>query len=57
MIQAAYRHRLRVAELRALRWDQVGVEYGLLHIQGIKNGMPSAHPLGGGGYGPVIDHS
>src|SRR5215211_9289645 len=45
MIQVAYRHGLRVAELCALRWDQVDFEHGLLHVRRIKNGMPSVHPL------------
>ena len=31
-----------------LRWDQVDVEHGLLHVRRIKNGTPSVHPLGGG---------
>ncbi len=48
MIRVAYRHGLRVAELCALRWDQVDFEHGLLHVRRIKNGMPSVHPLGGG---------
>src|SRR5829696_7541806 len=48
MIRVAYRHGLRVAELCALRWDQVDFEHGLLHVRRIKNGMPSIHPLGGG---------
>src|SRR3954447_22874715 len=48
MIRIAYRHGLRVAELCALRWDQVDFEHGRLHVQRIKNGMPSVHPLGGG---------
>src|SRR5215208_5190612 len=48
MILIAYRHGLRVAELCALRWDQVDFEHGLLHVRRIKNGRPSVHPLGGG---------
>jgi site-specific recombinase XerD len=48
MIRVAYRHGLRVSELRALRWDQVDFEHGLLHVRRIKNGMPSVPPLGGG---------
>ena len=47
MILVAYRHGLRVAELCALRWDQVDFEHGLLHVRRIKNGMPSVHPIGG----------
>jgi type 1 fimbriae regulatory protein FimB/type 1 fimbriae regulatory protein FimE len=45
MILLAYRHGLRVAELCALRWDQVDFEQGLLHVHRIKNGIDSVHPL------------
>src|SRR5215204_7754432 len=37
MILIANRHGLRVAELCALRWDQVDFEHGLLHVRRIKN--------------------
>jgi type 1 fimbriae regulatory protein FimE len=47
MILMAYRHGLRVAELSALRWDQVDFERGLLHVRRVKSGTPSVHPLGG----------
>jgi type 1 fimbriae regulatory protein FimB len=47
MIQLAYRHGLRVAELIALRWDQVDLRDGLLHIRRRKNGLSSTHPLYG----------
>jgi len=47
MILVAYRHGLRVAELSALRWDQVDFERGLLHVRRVKSGTPSVHPLGG----------
>jgi type 1 fimbriae regulatory protein FimE len=47
MILVAYRHGLRAAELCALRWDQVDLGRGLLHVRRIKNGMPSVHPMGG----------
>jgi hypothetical protein len=33
MIQIAYRHALRVSELTALRWDQVDLAQGLLHVR------------------------
>ena len=33
MIQLAYRHGLRVAELIALRWDQVDLRDSLLHVR------------------------
>lgn len=47
MIQLAYRHGLRVAELIALRWDQVDLRNGLLHARRQKHGLPSTHPLYG----------
>jgi len=47
MILVAYRHGLRVAELCALRWDQVDVQQGLLHVQRLQHGLPSVHPLRG----------
>jgi integrase len=47
MILLAYRHGLRVAELCALRWDQVDFREGLLHVRRLKQGLPSVHPLRG----------
>lgn len=47
LILIAYRHGLRVSELVALRWDQVDLPQGLLHVTRLKNGVPSVHPLRG----------
>jgi type 1 fimbriae regulatory protein FimB/type 1 fimbriae regulatory protein FimE len=47
MILIAYRHALRVSELTALRWDQVDLAQGLLHVKRLKNGNASTHPLHG----------
>lgn len=47
MILIAYRHALRVSELVALRWDQVDLAQGVLHVRRLKNGNPSTHPLHG----------
>jgi type 1 fimbriae regulatory protein FimB/type 1 fimbriae regulatory protein FimE len=47
LILLAYRHGLRVSELVALRWDQVDLEQGFLHVSRLKNGVPSTHPLRG----------
>jgi integrase len=47
MILVAYRHGLRASELCALRWDQVDLERGLVHVRRLKNGTPSVHPIGG----------
>jgi type 1 fimbriae regulatory protein FimB/type 1 fimbriae regulatory protein FimE len=43
----AYRHGLRVSELVALRWDQVELKGGTLHVARLKNGLPSSHPIRG----------
>jgi type 1 fimbriae regulatory protein FimB/type 1 fimbriae regulatory protein FimE len=50
MILIAFRHGLRISELTALRWDQVDLAQGLLHVRRVKNGTASNHPL----HGPEI---
>ena len=47
LILLAYRHGLRVAELIALRWDQIDLAQGLIHVNRVKNSTPSLHPLRG----------
>lgn len=47
LILVAYRHGLRVSELVALKWDQVDLKAGLLHVRRAKNGTPSTHPMQG----------
>jgi type 1 fimbriae regulatory protein FimE len=47
LVLVAYRHGLRVSELVALRWDQVDLRGGLLHVARLKGGVPSTHPLRG----------
>ncbi len=47
LILVAYRHGLRVSELVALRWDQVDLQQGLLHVARLKHGIASVHPLRG----------
>ena len=47
MVLLTYRHGLRASELSALRWEQVDLVHGLLHVTHVKNGMPSVHPLTG----------
>jgi site-specific recombinase XerD len=50
MILLAYRHGLRVSELIALRWEQIDLRQGVLHVRRRKNGSPSTHLL----HGPEI---
>jgi site-specific recombinase XerD len=47
MILTAYRHGLRVTELVDLRWSQVDFDNACLHINRVKNGVPSVHPIQG----------
>jgi integrase len=47
LILLAYRHGLRVSELVALRWDQVDLKAGMLHVARLKNGVASTHPIRG----------
>ena len=47
MVLLTFRHGLRASALRALRWEQVDLVHGLLHVCRVKNGMPSVHPLTG----------
>ena len=47
LILLAYRHGLRVSELVSLRWDQVDLKQGHLHVTRLKNGTPSTHPIRG----------
>jgi type 1 fimbriae regulatory protein FimB/type 1 fimbriae regulatory protein FimE len=47
LILLAYRHALRVSELVSLRRDQIDLEQGTLHVNRLKNGTPSVHPLRG----------
>ena len=47
LILIAYRHGLRASELIALRWDQVDLRAGKVHVNRLKNGSDSVHPLRG----------
>jgi type 1 fimbriae regulatory protein FimE len=43
----AYRHGLRAQELCALRWSQIDLRHGRLHVNRAKGGIESVHPLHG----------
>jgi type 1 fimbriae regulatory protein FimB/type 1 fimbriae regulatory protein FimE len=47
MILIAFRHGLRAVELCALRWDNIDLAHGKIHVNRAKNGSPSVHPLAG----------
>ena len=47
LILVTYRHGFRVTELTALRWDQVELDSGRMHVGRIKKGTPSVHPVRG----------
>jgi integrase len=43
----AYRHGFRASELIALRWDQIDLRQGVLHVARLKQGSPSTQPRRG----------
>ena len=45
MILVAYRHGLRASELAALRWDDIDLATGRLHVRRAKSGDASVHPI------------
>ena len=46
-ILLAYRHGLRAQELCQLRWSQIDLRHGRLHVNRAKGGQESVHPLRG----------
>lgn len=50
MILLAYRHGFRVSELISLRWSQIDLQQGLIHVRRLKKGINSTHPL----FGPEL---
>ena len=45
-ILIAYRHGLRASELVAVRWDDIELATGRLHVRRGKGGAASVHPIG-----------
>ena len=44
MILVAYRHGLRASEVCGLRWDQIDLNTGRLHVRRAKGGIDNVHP-------------
>lgn len=47
IVTMMFRHGLRVTEVINLKWEQVDLKEGLLHVARIKNGKDSVHPIPG----------
>ena len=47
LLLVTFRHGLRVSELVDLRWDQIDLKAGRIHINRLKNGNPATHYLQG----------
>ena len=47
MLLLAFGHGLRASELVDLRWEQVDLKGGVLHVRRVKQGSPATHPLTG----------
>jgi type 1 fimbriae regulatory protein FimB/type 1 fimbriae regulatory protein FimE len=50
MILLSYRHGLRISELVTLKWSQIDLEQGYVHVLRRKNGIDATHPL----FGPEL---
>lgn len=47
LILLIYRHGLRRAEAASLKWDQIDLNNGTIHVRRVKKGTPSTQPLYG----------
>ena len=47
LILIMFRHGLRVGEVITLRWEQIDLKQGILHVKRLKNGISSTHPVRG----------
>jgi integrase len=47
MLLVAYRHGLRASEICDLRWDQIDFATATMHVNRVKSGKPSTHPIRG----------
>src|SRR4051812_22978334 len=45
MLLVAYRHALRASEICDLRWDQIDFSTATMHVNRVKSGKPSTHPI------------
>jgi integrase len=45
-ILLAYRHGLRASEVVSLRWDDIDLATGRMHVRRAKGGLVSVHPVG-----------
>lgn len=47
LVLTMFRHGLRAGEAGLLRWDDVDLKLGKIHVKRLKNGNPSIHPIYG----------
>ncbi len=47
LILVMYSHGLRAGEAVSLKWSQIDLKQGIIHVSRLKNGTPSTHPLRG----------